>query len=221
VNAIKVKNLTKEFFISSQSITVLKNITFEIKQGSLATLKGPSGSGKSTLLSILAGLDLPTGGEIEVLGENLTKLGEDARTQFRAKNIGFVFQSFRLMPTLTALENVQIPLELLKDPQSEKKAKIYLERVGLSPRSHHFPSQLSGGEQQRVALARAFVTQPSILFADEPTGNLDSKNGEIVLELLEELRLQNNSTLFVVTHDSAIAAKGNPQLQIYDGTVTK
>jgi putative ABC transport system ATP-binding protein len=180
---------------------------------------GPSGSGKTTLLSLLAGLDLPTAGHVEILGQDLSKMSEEERTKFRAENMGFVFQSFRLVPTLTALENVQIPLEILGEKKSVSKAKVLLERVGLGSRLDHFPSQLSGGEQQRVAIARAFVAKPKILFADEPTGHLDSLNGGKVLELLRELREENNSSLFVVTHDPSVASLGTHHLKIKDGVM--
>ena len=217
---IEAKNLSKDFFIASNRITVLKGVTFALPESSWATLMGPSGSGKSTLLSLLAGLDIPSQGSLKVLGESLEKLSEEQRTQFRAHNMSFVFQSFRLISTLTAKENVQIPLELLNSKQSEQKAKAILDRVGLAHRMDHFPSQLSGGEQQRVALARAFISKPKILFADEPTGNLDSINGSLVLKLLKELVEESKSTLFVVTHDVEIAKMGSHQFKIKDGELS-
>ncbi len=165
----------------------------------------------------MAGLDRPSSGEISLAGQNLSELDEEGLSQFRAKNLGFVFQNFRLVPTLTALENVQIPLEILNLPESESRAREMLTRVGLGPRLNHLPSQLSGGEQQRVALARAFVSHPKILFADEPTGNLDTQNGKLVLELLEGLQKEHNSTLIVVTHDKDVASKGKIQIRMRDG----
>lgn len=180
---------------------------------------GASGSGKSTLLTLLAGLDLPTSGIVRVENKNLSDMSEDERSDYRAKNMGFIFQNFRLLPHLTALENVRIPLELLEADDSEERARAMLSRVGLAARMNNLPSQLSGGEQQRVAVARAFVTRPRILFADEPTGNLDSKNGQAVLEIMKELHAEYHSTLIVVTHDSHVASYGQYQLHLRDGAL--
>jgi len=180
---------------------------------------GPSGSGKTTLLSILAGLEVPTSGSVRIAGVEVSSMSEDARSEFRSINTGFIFQSFRLMPTLTALENVCVPLEILARPDSVQAAKILLERVRLSDRMNHLPSQMSGGEQQRVAIARAFAARPKLLFADEPTGNLDSKTGLLVLDLLKELNSENHSTLVVVTHDASVASVGDAQLRLKDGVL--
>ena len=221
---IAVKNLTKKFVLpgsknsaSHSSITVIRDLTFEIAQGSWTSLTGSSGSGKSTLLSLLAGLDVPSTGSIEIDGTDITGLSEDARCDYRARHMGFIFQAFRLMPTLSALENVLVPLEILGEQNSQKRAQELLERVGLGGRLDNLPSQLSGGEQQRVAIARAFAAKPSILFADEPTGNLDTRNGAIVLDLLRDLHREMGSTLIVVTHDAAVAAVGQHQLKLRDG----
>lgn len=180
---------------------------------------GASGSGKSTLLTLLAGLDVPSSGKIIVEDKNLSDLSEDERSNFRSKNMGFIFQNFRLLPHLTALENVCIPLEILDEADAEEKAMELLVRVGLGNRKDNLPSQLSGGEQQRVAVARAFVTKPRILFADEPTGNLDSKNGGAVLEIMRELHEEHKSTLVVVTHDSHVSSFGEKKLFLKDGVL--
>jgi putative ABC transport system ATP-binding protein len=210
---IEVSNLTKDI----SGLAILKGISFSLPEGTWISVTGPSGSGKTTLLSILAGLDRPTSGLVSLAGQSLSELTEEGLSHFRAQNLGFVFQNFRLVPTLTALENVQIPLEILNLPNSEDRAREMLIRVGLKARLEHLPSQLSGGEQQRVALARAFVSHPKILFADEPTGNLDTQNGKMVLELLEGLQKEHNSTLVVVTHDKDVASKGKIQIKMRDG----
>ena len=224
---IEVKNLTKSFPLSRQKskatqtlaqLNIIKNISFSIQKGSWTSLMGPSGSGKSTLLSLLAGLDTPTSGDIEILGTKINQLGEEQKADFRAQKMGFVFQSFRLLPTLSAFENVCVPLEL-QGIRDHGFAHELLQRVGLKERSHHLPSQLSGGEQQRVAVARAFVTKPAVLFADEPTGNLDSKNGAEVLNLLKSLQNENRSTLIVVTHDPSVAEQGNSLIRLRDGEI--
>lgn len=206
-----------------KSITVLKGVSFEVEQGHWVSLMGPSGSGKSTLLSLLAGLEAPSSGRVFLAGTNLFSLGEEARARFRAHHVGFVFQSFRLIPHLTALENVMVPLEILGT--SSRKAQVHaselLDRVGLSDRSGHRPGQLSGGEQQRVALARAFVAKPKILFADEPTGNLDEESGEIVLSLMKQLQEQERSSLFVVTHNPEVAARGQKTLRLTSGKLSE
>ncbi|MBS1982600.1 MAG: ABC transporter ATP-binding protein [Bdellovibrionales bacterium] len=210
---IEVSHLHKNF----GSLAVLKDISFRIPTGSWAALTGPSGSGKTTLLGLLAGLDAPSSGSIQLENTNLSSLSEDSRAEFRARHMGFVFQSFRLIPHLTALENVRIPLELVHATNINERAQALLSRVGLADRLHHRPAELSGGEQQRVAVARAFVTKPRFLLADEPTGNLDSKNGARILELIHELQNENGSTVLVVTHDPAIAAQAKVQLRLKDG----
>jgi putative ABC transport system ATP-binding protein len=214
---ISAENLTKSFLSGGDSITILKGLSFQVAPGSWTSVTGPSGSGKSTLLSLLAGLDVPTSGKITVAGIDLGAQGEEGRSDFRARKLGFVFQSFRLLPTLTALENVQLPLEILGTPDAEARARNMLARVGLEKRHDHLPSMLSGGEQQRVAIARAFVAHPPVVLADEPTGNLDSKNGERVLELMRELQRESGTTFIVVTHDPGVAARGDAELKLRDG----
>ncbi len=203
---------------NEHDLQILKNINLSIQTGSWTSLMGPSGSGKSTLLALLAGLDAPTSGEIQVFDTNITHLSEEEKAIFRSTHMGFVFQTFRLLPTLTALENVCVPLELLGRPD-EGFALDLLQKVGLRERADHLPSQLSGGEQQRVAIARAFSAKPKVLFADEPTGNLDSKNGKEVLELLKKLQTENGSTLVIVTHDPQVAEIGNALIRLKDGEV--
>ncbi len=200
-------------------LVILHDISFQIKQGESVAIIGASGSGKSTLLSLLAGLDLPTTGQIDLMGQNLNLLDEDGRARLRGKSIGFVFQSFQLLPHLTALENVMLPLEIAgcSHADARQSAVQWLEKVGLAQRANHFPKTLSGGEQQRVALARAFINQPAILFADEPTGSLDEVSGDRVIELLFELNRENSSTLVLVTHDPALAARCGRQLSLQGG----
>ena len=200
-------------------LVILHDISFQIKQGESVAIIGASGSGKSTLLSLLAGLDLPTTGQIDLMGQNLNLLDEDGRARLRGKSIGFVFQSIQLLPHLTALENVMLPLEIAGHSQAQARvaAVQWLEKVGLAQRANHFPKTLSGGEQQRVALARAFINQPAILFADEPTGSLDEVSGDRVIELLFELNRENSSTLVLVTHDPALAARCGRQLSLQGG----
>jgi putative ABC transport system ATP-binding protein len=204
---------------SDGDLAILHDISFEIGRGESVAIVGASGSGKSTLLSLLAGLDLPSHGQIELMGQNLNLLDEDGRARLRGQSIGFVFQSFQLLPHLTALENVMLPLEIAGATQSEARlaAQQWLEKVGLGQRVNHFPKTLSGGEQQRVALARAFINQPTILFADEPTGSLDEASGSRVIELLFELNRENSSTLVLVTHDPALAARCGRQLNLQGG----
>jgi putative ABC transport system ATP-binding protein len=180
---------------------------------------GPSGSGKTTLLGLLAGLDVPSRGTVVLDGADLGRLGEDARARLRGEKVGFVFQSFQLIPTLTALENVQVPLELRGEPDAAARAGELLDRVGLAGRGHHFPAQLSGGEQQRVAIARAFVNAPRILFADEPTGNLDASTGARIVELLEALNRESGTTIVLVTHDLALASRADRIIRLADGAV--
>jgi len=214
---IETKNLGKTVPTSDGSLTILSSVTLTIKSGESLAIVGASGSGKSTLLSLLAGLDKPTQGFIKIKGKDLTKMNEDGRAELRNQLIGFVFQSFQLLPGLTALENVMLPLELRGDKNAKKAASILLDRVGLSQRLTHTPMKLSGGEQQRVALARAFVTEPAILFADEPTGNLDSKTGDHIIELLFELNKEKNTTLILVTHDNALATRCHRTIKLEAG----
>lgn len=204
---IKTENLQKRVPMAGTELEILKGITLEIKSGESAAIIGASGSGKSTLLGLLAGLDEASGGTVEIDGQQLGDLDEDGRAEFRAKNVGFVFQSFQLLPALTALENVMLPLELRGQADAKEQATHFLQRVGLGARMTHYPKQMSGGEQQRVAIARAFASKPAILFADEPTGNLDTKTGETIVQLLFELNLQEGTTLILVTHDPALAQR--------------
>jgi len=206
---ISVENLNKHVPAldnpSGGMLDILTGVNLEIKRGETISIIGESGSGKSTLLGLLAGLDQPSGGEVIIDGVRLNQLDEDGRAAVRGEKVGFVFQSFQLLPSLTALENVMLPLELQLNEEAEHEATQLLSRVGLSKRLHHYPKQLSGGEQQRVALARAFVTQPKLLFADEPTGNLDRKTSQTIIDLLFEMNQESNTTLVIVTHDENLA----------------
>ena len=201
------------------SVKILNNINLNIMKGERVALIGPSGSGKSSLLMILAGLENPTSGKVSILNNDLGKLNEDQKAKFRGKNIGIIFQEFHLIPTMTALENVSLPLELMGEKNSIDKAKKIMNEVNLFHRLDHFPSQLSGGEQQRVAIARAMIIKPKILLADEPTGNLDTKNGKKIEELIFELQEKNNSSLILVTHDEKLAKKFKKQIYIKDGNL--
>jgi putative ABC transport system ATP-binding protein len=191
---LKINGLEKTYTSGSKQLTVLHDVSFEVEQGQTFSIVGPSGSGKTTLLGLCAGLDAPSAGSVELCGYDLSTLSQDERAQLRNKHVGFIFQNFQLLPTLTALENVSVPLELQGGKDAAKKSKALLEKVGLADRINHYPSQLSGGEQQRVALARAFSNNPSILFADEPTGNLDEETGEKVIQLLFELNKEAGTT---------------------------
>jgi putative ABC transport system ATP-binding protein len=213
------RDLTKEYRSGDNKLAVLRDVSFSIPQGSFVAIVGPSGSGKTTLLGLLAGLDTPTRGQVLLDNADLTALSEDQRAKLRGKKVGFVFQSFQLIPTLTALENVQVPLELRGDSGAADRARELLHRVGLGDRLHHFPMQLSGGEQQRVAIARAFSNAPRILFADEPTGNLDSDTGGRIVELLEALNRESNATIVLVTHDHALASHAQRIIRLSDGRV--
>jgi putative ABC transport system ATP-binding protein len=213
------ESLRHEYLSGGKRLTVLKDITFELETGGFLAVIGPSGSGKTTLLGLLAGLDRPTAGRVVLDGVDLGPLDEDARARFRRRRVGFVFQSFQLIPTLTARENVQVPLELAGHDDAGARADELLERVGLSERSHHYPSQLSGGEQQRVAVARAFSTRPSVLFADEPTGNLDAANGAIVIETMTALNVEYGTTLVLVTHEPELAALARRTIRLADGAI--
>ena len=218
------RGLTKEYQSGTQRLTVLRDVSFDVPQGAFVSIVGPSGSGKTTLLGLLAGLDTPSHGTVSLDGEEFGSLDEDRRAKLRGEKVGFVFQSFQLIPTLTALENVQVPLELsgaVSAKDATSRARDLLARVGLGDRTHHFPQQLSGGEQQRVALARAFVNEPRILFADEPTGNLDGTTGERIVELLQALNRERGCTIVLVTHDVALAARTQRTIRLRDGVVVE
>jgi putative ABC transport system ATP-binding protein len=206
-SVLKAENLSKQVSSPEGALTIVQGVSLDIAVGESIAVVGASGAGKSTLLALLAGLDLPTTGRVLLEGTDLTRLDEDGRARLRAQRVGFVFQSFHLIPALTALENVMLPLELAGRPDARSAARETLERVGLKSRVGHYPRQLSGGEQQRVALARAFVTRPAVLFADEPTGNLDTATGTRIVELLFELNEHSHTTLVLVTHDRTLAAQ--------------
>ena len=218
-NSIVADRVGKQVNTADGDLAILHDLSFQIEHGESVAIVGASGSGKSTLLSLLAGLDLPSVGQINLMGQNLNLLDEDGRARLRGQSVGFVFQSFQLLPHLTALENVMLPLEMAGVVQSEARLAAFqwLEKVGLDLRANHFPKTLSGGEQQRVALARAFINKPAILFADEPTGSLDEISGNRVIELLFELNRGNSSTLVLVTHDQALAARCGRQLNLHGG----
>ncbi len=216
---INVHNLGKTVTTSNGPLTILSSVDLRINQAESVAIMGSSGSGKSTLLGLLAGLDVATSGTIELFGQSITELNEDSRAALRSQAIGFVFQSFQLLPHLTALENVMLPLELLGDQQAKVLAADLLARVGLAHRLTHTPHQLSGGEQQRVALARAFITRPKILFADEPTGNLDSATGEQIIDLLFALNKENQTTLVLVTHDQQLADRCQRVIELSAGCI--
>ena len=216
---LQARQLSKEYQSGDHRLAVLRDVSFTIPDGAFVAVVGPSGSGKTTLLGLLAGLDVPTHGTVLLDGEDLTRLSEDRRAQLRGAKVGFVFQSFQLIPTLTALENVQVPLELRGDAGAPARARELLARVGLGDRAHHFPNQLSGGEQQRVAIARAFSNAPRLLFADEPTGNLDSETGAHIVELLETLNRESRTTIVLVTHDLALARRAQRIIRLADGVV--
>lgn len=206
-SVLKAENLTKQVSSPEGPLTIVHGVSFDIVAGESVAIVGASGAGKSTLLALMAGLDLPTTGRVMLAGTDLTTLDEDGRARLRAQRVGFVFQAFHLIPALTALENVMLPLELAGRSQARRDALEALTRVGLKDRTGHYPRQLSGGEQQRVALARAFVTRPAVLFADEPTGNLDTVTGGRIGELLFELNAQSETTLVLVTHDRSLASR--------------
>ena len=214
---IRANELTKEVEVGGNRLRILDNINFAIPAGASVAITGSSGAGKSTLLSLLAGLDQPTYGYVELAGTNLTALDEDARALVRNRDIGFVFQSFHLLAGLTALENVMLPAEIGKQEKPRKRATELLKRVGLGDRLTHYPRQLSGGEQQRVALARAFICRPNLLFADEPSGSLDTRTGEAMIALLFELNRDYHTTLVVVTHEDGLAQACDQQLQLHAG----
>ena len=210
-------NLTKQVSSPEGSLTILDDVSFAVAAGESIAIIGASGAGKSTLLSLLAGLDVPTRGHVELNGKDLGKLDEDGRARVRAESVGFVFQSFHLVPSLNALENVMLPLELAGIDKARDLSSGVLAQVGLKDRWSHYPAQLSGGEKQRVAIARAFATEPAVLFADEPTGNLDSRTGETIMELMFDLNRSSSTTLVLVTHDSSLAARCDRVLSLDAG----
>jgi putative ABC transport system ATP-binding protein len=216
---LNCQSLSRTYRSGGQDLTVLKDITFTLEQGEFLAILGPSGSGKTTLLGLLAGLDRPTTGTVHLDGQALGAMSEDERARLRVEKIGFVFQSFQLIPTLTAQENVQVPLELRGEAAATGRARDLLARVGLRGREHHYPAQLSGGEQQRVALARGFSSRPKVLFADEPTGNLDASTGATIIELMVNLNDELGTTLVLVTHDLDLAARAHRTIRLADGRV--
>ena len=219
-NILTVRELCKSVQLEDKNLELLQPINLNVNAGDTLAIVGSSGSGKTTLLSLLAGLDIPTSGEVYLKKHPLHQYNEEERSQVRANHVGFIFQQFLLINSLTALENVMLPAELANIEQAQERGKALLEQVGLAHRSGHYPSQLSGGEQQRVAIARAFITQPDILFADEPTGNLDSKTGEHITDLLFNLNQKYGTTLVLVTHDKKLAARCNKQVEMEGGQLT-
>ena len=218
---LEVNKLRKEVSSGDSKLVILDDVSFNLLEGQSLAITGPSGSGKSTLLGLLAGLDTATSGEIYLNGEALHELDEEQRALLRKEKVGFVFQSFELLPSLTALENVMLPSELKDEDEPKERAKYFLDRVGLKEREHHYPNQLSGGEQQRVAIARAFACSAKILFADEPTGNLDPKNGEMVSDLLFEVNSETDNALVVVTHDHDLADKCDKKINLKLGKIVE
>jgi putative ABC transport system ATP-binding protein len=220
MTVLEAQHLTKTYTIGDREIPVLGDISFSVSAGEFLVVAGASGSGKTTLLTLLSGLDRPTSGSVWIEGTDITHLSEDALAPFRNETMGFVFQSFHLVPSLNALENVMFPAELKKDPDASEKAASLMERVGLSNRRDNFPHQLSGGEKQRVALCRALINDPRIIFADEPTGNLDSENSAAILKLMLDLRQERGATLVMVTHSPEIAATADRTITLTDGRIT-
>lgn len=218
---LETENLTKTYKSGSGSLTVLDQVSFSVTQGTSISIIGPSGSGKTTLLGLCAGLDTPTSGTVSLMGYKLNAMSEDDRAFIRNQYVGFVFQNFQLLPTLTALENVMVPVELRGQKHVDVKAKELLERVGLKDRMHHYPSQLSGGEQQRVAMARAFINDPKILFADEPTGNLDEENATHITDLLFGINKEQQTTLILVTHNLELARMTSRILRMKGGRMVE
>jgi putative ABC transport system ATP-binding protein len=216
---ITLNEVTKTVRSGSEDLTILDNVSFEIPDGQFIAITGASGSGKSTLLGLIAGLDAPSSGTVSIDDDEITAMGEDALARVRSEKIGFVFQSFHLIPSLTACENILIPMEILGLDRVRERADRLLDAVDLANRGHHYPSELSGGEQQRVAIARAFANRPKILLADEPTGNLDTKNGKHIFDLMAQLHRENNVTLVLVTHDDALARQAQRQIALADGRV--
>ena len=217
IKVLSANHLGKQVSTNDGSLSILHDICFDLYEGESVAITGSSGSGKSTLLGLLAGLDTPTSGNVFLMGQDLNALNEDSRAALRGAHVGFVFQSFQLLPHLNALENVMLPAELRGDSDAKDQASKWLHLVGLGDRQKHFPKTLSGGEQQRVALARAFINKPGILFADEPTGSLDEASGNRVIDLLFDLNKANHSTLILVTHDPALASRCQRQLQLQGG----
>ena len=219
VKVLEAHQLSKQVSSPEGTLTILRDVSFSINAGETVAVVGPSGAGKSTLLALLAGLDLPTSGHVDLNGANLSNLDEDGRALVRAESVGFVFQSFHLVPSLNALENVMLPLELAGHDDARSAARDIIDKVGLGDRWSHYPSQLSGGEKQRVAIARAFATEPAVLFADEPTGNLDSRTGANIMELMFELNRNSSTTLILVTHDSSLADRCDRVLALDTGSL--
>ena len=217
---IKLRNVTKTVRSGTEDLTILNDVSVEIPDGQFVAVTGASGSGKSTLLGLIAGLDAPTSGSILIDTDEITSLGEDTLARIRSEKIGFVFQSFHLIPSLTAYENILIPMEILGLPNVQERASALLDQVDLTNRGHHYPAELSGGEQQRVAIARAFANSPKILLADEPTGNLDTKNGQHIFDLMKDLHRQNAVTLILVTHDATLAGQAQRRIVLTDGQVS-
>ncbi len=218
---IELKNVTKVVRSGTEDLTILDDVSIEIPDGEFVAVTGASGSGKSTLLGLIAGLDAPTSGAILIDGDTINEMSEDSLAGIRSEKIGFIFQSFHLIPSLTAFENVLIPMEILGLKNARERARNLLEDVELTNRGHHYPTELSGGEQQRIAIARAFANQPKILLADEPTGNLDSRNGSHIFDLMTDMHSKNNVTLILVTHDNFLAEKAQRQIVLKDGKVIK
>ena len=218
---IRLENISKVVQSGSEELVILHPLDLEVPKAQFLSIMGPSGSGKSTLLGLIAGLDAPTSGRVEIDGEELTSLSEDALARLRGAKIGFVFQFFHLLPSLTALENVLVPMEIAGLPRAEEKSRELLREVGLSERTHHYPSQLSGGEQQRVALARALANDPPILLADEPTGNLDSANGRHIVEILLGIHARRGTTIVLATHDAELAARADRILVLRGGRIER
>jgi len=218
---LTVRNLTKSYAAGAGQLIVLRNVSFTLEQGAICSILGPSGSGKTTLLGLAAGLDLPSSGSVLLNGIALAEISEDERARVRNEQVGFVFQNFQLIPTLTALENVTVPMELRGDRSARAAALGLLQRVGLGDRSGHYPAQLSGGEQQRVALARAFINRPKILFADEPTGNLDAETSQRVIEIMLELNRDAGTALVLVTHDPEVARLTDRTIRLRNGEMVE
>lgn len=218
---IRIENVSKVVKSGSEDLTIVHPLDLEVPAGQFVTIVGPSGSGKSTILGLIAGLDAPTKGRILIDGADLSALGEDELARLRGERIGFVFQFFHLLPSLTAFENVLVPMEIFGIDNAEKKARELLDEVGLAERTHHYPSQLSGGEQQRVAIARALANDPSILLADEPTGNLDANNGQHIVELILKIHERRNNTIVLATHDVELANKADRTLVLKGGRVDR
>jgi putative ABC transport system ATP-binding protein len=216
---IELYKVSKQVASGSETLTILHELDLKIPDGQFVSIVGPSGSGKSTLLGLIAGLDAPTSGDILIDGRSITRMNEDDLAELRGEKVGIVFQSFHLIPSITAFENILVPMEIAGAKDAYERAKLLLEDVGLTARAHHYPSQLSGGEQQRVAIARAFANNPSILLADEPTGNLDSTNGRHILELMIEINRKRKTTLVLITHDKELAAMTERHIALRDGRI--